>query len=138
MPLEAIETRVIWALKCVPVWYSVWCLQAIHSYIWIARAECIMFFFSLCPIFSVSPHSLFYDEVIACSSLVNHDTPALINSVAGSLTQSKRDLELFHTCYVRVHHCSWHIERLDGLQTLSSVEVETCHEIVLNERDIGK
>jgi len=50
-----------------------------------------MFYFSLWPIFSVSQHSLFYDEVIACSSLVNHDTLALINSVAGSLTQSKRD-----------------------------------------------
>lgn len=98
----------------------------------------VLFFFSLWPIFSVSPHSLFYDEVIACSSLVNHDSQALINSVAGSLTQSKRDLELFHTCYVRVHHCSWHTERLDGLQTLSFVEVGNSQFCVLNERDIGK
>ncbi len=97
----------------------------IHSYFWIARAECFMFYFSPWPIFwgSVSPHSLFYDEVIACSSLVNHDSRVLINSVAGSLSQCKRDLELFHTCYVGVHHCSWHWMSGWAPDSLSSVEL---------------
>lgn len=87
-----------------------------------SEGESIVIHFSSWPIFwgSASPRSLFYDEVIACSSLVNHDSQALINSMAGSLTQSKRDRELVHTCYVGVHHCSWHIEYLDEVQTLSA------------------